>query len=77
MFISNALQFPPDWRIENASMKRDGVLSMEISGSDFPETSEGETPLECMVIVNERQRTFEVKIIGDGDARKQDRKTDI
>jgi hypothetical protein len=58
-FFQDLLHFPPDWKIEELSMK-DGsdIIDMVISGSDFPEV----VPIQnCELIVHKENVTMEVK----------------
>jgi len=62
--FKDALDFPADWEIESMSFKNcdDSIIAV-ISGSDFPETTgvEGANIKECIILVHEKKRTFEVK----------------
>lgn len=63
-FITDALQFPSDWKIESMSFKNcDSFITAVISGSDFPETTkiEGNGTKNCHITIHRENLRFEVK----------------
>ena len=63
--ISDALQFPMDWVIEEivSSPNRDGESIMTVSGSDFPETDDNGRTESVMLIVHTKSIRYEVEKI--------------
>ncbi|MCK4824252.1 hypothetical protein KA005_51345 [bacterium] len=66
-FITDALQFPPDWQIESMFFNKNDLLNpyidAVISGSDFPETTDvvGNEIKNCHITIHKENLRFEVK----------------
>jgi len=66
--IAEVFQFPVDWKIEkiypfDRGDLFSGISIMEISGSDFPEVSEGATPELVDLVCHRKETTYTVKKI--------------